>query len=202
MKSTIGWECSLIILAALLSGCERGNAMRENDALPLIDLPEASIPADGSLKAISAGVFKITPTTILCIADPHIENSLGQFRYMFAGIDLSDVYSAAHSETDLGASAKHGQLGKSCGQSPVNITMAWRLGMNGGGDPYRITLIARQEDTYWQGVIDRPRLIQVPPGVPIPDNGTFDGKPYWSVESDKLALANALKTHLIDGARK
>jgi hypothetical protein len=200
-KAAIGSVGPFIVLIALL-GCDGGSAMPESDVLVPIDVSEASIPRDGTLKAISNGKIIVAPDTLVCIAEPRIDPSLAKFRDMFAGVDMFRVYDEIGQNRLVGNASRHGQLGRNCRPDPGNVSLGWQLRLNGAGKPYRIVLIARQGQIYWQGIIDRPRLIDIPPGLGVPADGTFDGKPYWSVEGDKKALSTVFENHLINGSRK
>jgi hypothetical protein len=161
----------LILPAALmLVACGPvGGSAKEQAVVEIETVPDSEIPTDGTVHVVKRGRFVIGPETSVCRVKAKVEPSLKQMAPAFYGPGIDGVKNGYLNE-DLD--------GKLCRNDGKNILSHWQLIFNRAGKPYRLTLVVRQGDALWQGVVERADGKLHPevfiPGNDMPEIGTID----------------------------
>lgn len=216
--ANIHWRAISIAAIAMLLSCG-GSGANKNEFNPMSE--EAPNKADapvlienGILLERSSGVFHMDEKTHFCIDETSVKSeSLALLlRPDFIEDRLNNML-----ERHLGSRGWPVTIGytprvirveakdKQCGQLSQPVRLRFELELNGGGQPYRLTLTARQGENAWMGTLERrdkafsPKAEYAHPieGGPVPENTIADG----SIKADARELAERFIS-FFDGAVK
>ena len=149
------------VFAIFLSGCgqqEPAKAIQQKDAskmgkvealLQPVPVPDADIPTDGTVHVVKSGKFVIKPDTLFCTYRPGfgLDESLNN---ALIAIGQSDYLNGSPRTDAIGPEGDP----KAC-ITGNHIMIRGIQSANRTGKPYRLTLIVRQGDAFWQGILER-----------------------------------------------
>jgi hypothetical protein len=175
----------LILPAALmLVACGPvGGSAKEQAVVEIEPVPDSEIPTDGTVHVVKRGRFVIAQTTLFCGVEAEVDENLRAMGIRGIGIDGATLGAALEK---LGQTTQHSDGsyrqrildGKYCTNDGKNVIYAGRVALNRAGKPYRLTLVVRQGDALWQGVLERADGKLHPevfiPGNDMPEIGTID----------------------------
>jgi hypothetical protein len=123
-------------------------------------VPDKEIPTDGTIHVVKRGKFVIEQSTLFCGASAEVHEAMVRRGFRGLGLDgvkLRDVLhnmgqTMQHSD---GSSRQRTLDGKHCFDDGKNATYSGLVDLNRAGKPYRLTLIVRQGDAFWQGTAER-----------------------------------------------
>jgi hypothetical protein len=143
----------LILPAALmLVACGPvGDSAKEQAVVEIEAVPDSEIPTDGTVHVVKRGRFVIGPETLFCtyrsgfgLDGTMLNNtlkSIGQSYYLNGSPRGNGIFGPNDDNPDCVKG------------NPVLIRGIQTL--NRAGKPYRLTLVVRQGDALWQGVLER-----------------------------------------------
>jgi hypothetical protein len=152
---------AILMIGFSLSGC--GSGAEDGSAQPPVVIPsfvqkmvDADFAADGQIHVQSVGKFEIKPTSMQCIADPEIADSLVKLNVHFVRVRMDDIYKNLGQSNQLeNFNARYGQLNVNCTDDGTNQVSRWIL-RNGHNDkPYKLILAVWQGDVAWVGGVER-----------------------------------------------
>jgi hypothetical protein len=161
-------------------------------------VPDSEIPTDGSIHVSKRGEFDIQPTTQFCTFRPGSGFDGAMLRDALKALGQSDYLDGSpRTNGDFGPDRPSADCS---GVNPVLIRVFQTENRN--GKPYRLTLVIRQGDAFWQGIVERaggqrPDIKEFPPlrvGV--------DKLTSMSVISDSNDLSLSYINYLIEGVVK
>ena len=154
---------SIAILLSSLTACgPNGESAQEQVDLQIEHVLDDAIPGDGSIHVVNRGRFVIGLETVFCSYSPGFGvdgtmisdalQSMGQSTYLPRTSKGNGALrgSGHYFGPDL---APEKQSSECLSGDPVLIRGIKTL--NRSGKPYRLTLVVRQGDALWQGIVDR-----------------------------------------------
>lgn len=149
-----------IMLAGLAACGPSGGFAKEQSGVQIEAVPDSAIPTDGSIHVVKRGRFFITPTTLFCGVDAEVDDALSKVGVRGLGIDgvvLGDALKKMGQSTQHSDGSNRQRIldGKHCTNDGTNVVYSGRVALNRKGEPYRLTLVVRQRDAFWQGVVER-----------------------------------------------
>jgi hypothetical protein len=180
---------------------------REELVVEIEAVPDSEIPTDGSIHVSKRGDFVIGQTTLFCGVDAEVDPALKRIGVRGLGIDGRSLNGALQK---MGQSTQHSDGsgrqrmldGKHCFNDGKNVIYSGRVSMNRNGKPYRLTLVIRQGQALWQGIVERTDGL-VPGVFAISDE---DGKAAGpsaaelSINGDSVNLTRKFSNYLESGA--
>ena len=170
-----------IMLAGLAACGPSGGFAKEQSGVQIEAVPDSAIPTDGSIHVVKRGRFVIAPTTLFCGVDAEVDDGLSKVGVRGLGIDgvvLGDALKKMGQSTQHSDGSNRQRMldGKHCTNNGKNVVYSGRAALNRTGEPYRLTLVVRQGDAFWQGLVERldGRRSDVSTGFPDPPLGGFE----------------------------
>lgn len=215
-----GLAAAFVWTALSVGGCS-AEPSPQAQSVPVEAAPDGEIPTDGSIHVVKRGRFVVAPTTLFCGIDAEVDNSLSKIGVRGLGIDGIILGNALQ---ERGQSTQHRDGSnrqrmldeKHCKDDGNNVIYSGRVAMNRIGKPYRLTLVVRQANALWQGVIERTQLSAFNrEGVNLtePEEGPLDESPpptpemivvgnvISSIRLDSDLLGRSAVEHVVLGAK-
>jgi hypothetical protein len=134
-----------------------GGSAKEQAVVEIEAVPDSEIPTDGTVHVVKRGRFVIGPETLFCTYRPGfgvdgtmLSNALKSMGQSDRLKDTPKGNGASRSNRAIGPNHDNPDCVKG---NPVLIRGIQAL--NRAGKPYRLTLVVRQGDALWQGVLER-----------------------------------------------
>ena len=151
--------------ALVLAACGPvGGSAKEQTVVDIEAVPDSEIPSDGSIHVVKRGQFVIAPETIFCTYRLGFGLDGAMLRNALKSMGQSDYLNGSPRGNGIfGPNDNNPDCVKG---NPVLIRGIQAL--NRAGKPYRLTLVVRQGDAVWQGVVERadgrrPEINDFPP---------------------------------------
>lgn len=146
---------SIAIMLSGLGACgPDGEFAKEQGEVQIEAVSNNEVPIDGSIHVVKRGIFLIARDTRQCISEAVVAPSLRDLDLRFAGIEMQPVYQVLRQPEYINGSPRIAVIGKNC-RDATDINVQWRVELNPASKPYRLTLVVRQGDAFWQGIVER-----------------------------------------------
>lgn len=216
----------MLSIAAMLSvlgacGPDVGIA-EEKGEVQIESVPDSEMPTDGSIHVIKRSKFVIEPATLFCGVDAEVDDALYKIGIRGLGIDGPALSNALKTMGQLAqhidGSARQRMLdGKHCANDGVNVIYSGHVGLNRRGKPYRLTLVVRQGDALWQGIVEHPNGLRVDvPDIFVPSRDSLElpkksqaqvaaekkkWMTVWSIKADREEIQRKFLQHITSSVR-